>query len=129
MKIYLAARYGRKDEIRHVAELLKQRGHFITSSWVEEPYPPSVKLSELPPAVLSQIAKNDIEEILNSEALIFFAEDPEESFPRGGRHVEFGIALSHDIPCFVVGPKETIFTYLCPCFDRIEDLPVLGKEE
>lgn len=41
---------------------------------------------------------------------------------RGGRHVEFGIALEREIPIFVIGPRENIFHYMLTRVQHFENL-------
>jgi DNA-binding GntR family transcriptional regulator len=35
VKIYLAARYSRRDELSGIATQLRQKGHVVTSRWLE----------------------------------------------------------------------------------------------
>jgi nucleoside 2-deoxyribosyltransferase len=112
MKVYLAAAYQRKDEIRAAAEYLEGRGFEITSSWIREEYSPAIDIRTLPGGINQVIAGKDIEEIQNSDALIFFPEPQDKQPPRGGRHVEFGIALALGKRVIVVGERENIFHHL-----------------
>ena len=44
--------------------------------------------------------------------MLFYSEHPDTATVRGGRHVEFGMALALGKPIFVYGHKENIFHYL-----------------
>jgi len=112
MKIYLAAKYARKDEIQLVATLLEQLGHKITATWFGEKYKPGVQMKQLRHDTHVKIAGRDLKEIAKADALVFFAEDQNNQPPRGGRHVEFGYALGLGKKVYVVGERENIFHHL-----------------
>lgn len=115
MKIYLAARYSRKDEIAAKAKQLEHLGFEITSTWWQEHRPANHILADYPESENSEYAVRDVDEVLAAEMLILFSEDPTMAFVRGGRHVEFGLALGITIaggyPVLIVGPRENLFHY------------------
>jgi len=43
------------------------------------------------------------------EVVISFTEHPRSTNSRGGRHVEFGIALGQMLRVWIVGPRENVF--------------------
>jgi hypothetical protein len=112
VKLYLAARYSSKDTMRKFAEELERRGVEITSRWLQEEFSSDTKLTDLDSVDWMPYAKIDIEDIRRSTAMLFFAEDPDNQPPRGGRHVEFGFAIALGITIFVAGGKENLFHYL-----------------
>lgn len=112
MKVYLAAQYHRKEEIRKYADDLRHIGHEVTSSWLEEPHAPTTQLIDLTDQQHRDYAIQDIVDIVQADSLVFFSVPDTELTVRGGRHVEFGYALARGIPIIVVGPKENIFHYL-----------------
>lgn len=114
LAVYISAAYGRKEEIRGYALQLQKKGHTVTSGWVEEPYDPSVSLSELGDGEKSAIALQDLNDVDRCEAFIFFAEPQDKQPPRGGRHVEFGYALKGMKKIVVIGDRENIFHHLPP---------------
>lgn len=115
MKAYLAARYDRRDELREYAEKLRKELHFnITSRWLEESLPLTINLNDVSDEVNALSAEIDLADVSDADCLIFFSEDPTEGFKRGGRHVEFGIALAQNKPIYIIGPKENIFHYYNP---------------
>lgn len=112
MNIYIAARYALKDTITKVADALEAGGHKVLSDWHQETYSPDVKVQDLPEVENRKMAYKDILQVRGADAMVFFAEHPDTATVRGGRHVEFGIALERGIPILVIGPKENIFHYV-----------------
>lgn len=114
MKVYLASRYSRRDELRGYRDALNKAGITVTSRWLDETEPLDGKLVNHTPTFWKKHAEIDIEDVERADALIFFAESPETPTPRGGRHVEFGVALALNKPIYVISPHspENIFHYL-----------------
>ena len=112
MKIYLAARYSDKVIIAARKRELEAMGYDVVSTWTDEPDSPQVNLSDVADLVLTIYAARDCEEIRSADMMIFFSISPLEATKRGGRHVEFGMALSLGKKMLVCGPKENIFHYL-----------------
>lgn len=98
MIVYLSARYERAEEMR----ALRTRLHEIPRIEVRSHW-----LDEKPNALPIRCAYIDRADIRSSDALIAFTETG--SWPRGGRHVEFGIAWEAGKKLWVVGPEENIF--------------------
>lgn len=111
-KVYLAARYSRKNELRGYASELAEFGVEITSSWLKEEYDPNVSIKELTDRENYQVALQDLEDIVEADTMVFFAEDQNNQPPRGGRHCEFGFALALKLRIVVIGEKENVFHYL-----------------
>lgn len=110
MKIYLAARYSRRDELRAVAAALRRLGHTITSRWLDTTWEhgDDKGSSAAPPEYREKHAIEDLVDILLADVFITFTEQP-RSGGRGGRHVEFGAALATSKHLIVVGPRENLF--------------------
>lgn len=127
IKIYLAGRYGRREELREYAESLNDfivDGNPIfevTSRWL------SGKHEDPCARILG--AEQDLQDVEKADWLVFFSEGPEvEGRARGGRHVEFGFFLhlsryriDNPKKIFVINPpnvsdgyKENIFHHLLP---------------
>ena len=109
MKIYLAARYGRRLELCDYRAVLHDRGHIVTSRWLAGDH-------EMSDGVLSdelqrRFAHDDVGDIAGSDLLIAFAEAPFSGHSRGGRHVELGLALGLGKPVWIVGWRENIFCW------------------
>lgn len=107
MKAYVSGAYARKDELKEFALHLEALGIEITSHWLDEKYAPSTRLDEVPVEELEHMCDTDVDEVIESDFMVFFSESVTQ--PRGGRHVEMGMALILHHPVFVIGPKENIF--------------------
>jgi hypothetical protein len=116
--VYLAARYSRRCEIALKADYLKGYGLEVTSEWLKEPTVIDPN-GTTDPGWWGTHALHDLADIEAADCLVLFAESPEDSYPRGGRHVEFGYALGIGKRVIVVGPKENIFHAL-PNVERCE---------
>jgi hypothetical protein len=110
LKIYLAARYSRNEEMRKYAERLNQLGHTVTSRWING----SHEISDAKEAHDSnaRFAFEDMNDLIDSEYCVSFTDQPRSSYGRGGRHVELGIALGIGKRCAIIGPRENVFHYL-----------------
>ena len=108
MKIYLAARYSRMEELRGYADELVAAGHVITSRWISGgngiPETADVDMES------QRFALEDYRDLSAADTVISWTEPPRvESTARGGRHVEFGLALAMGKRLVVVGPRENLF--------------------
>lgn len=114
MEIYIAARFSRRHEANALAQFMKKQGHTITSRWV---LPDSDHL--LPRGMSGQAADDerrrfaieDIEDVHACDWMISLMQIPRNN-SRGGRHVEFGIALALGKRLTVIGPRETVFHHI-----------------
>ena len=100
-RVYLAGRYSRREELRTHAAELELAGHTVTSRWL-------VGHDELDDALCAIV---DYSDISRAQVLVSFGEAP-RTRTRGGRHVEFGIALAKGLYVFHVGPREHVFHHL-----------------
>lgn len=107
MRVYLSARYARLDELKAFREDLRKVGIFCTSRWLDG-------------GTFENNAENaqiDVVDVLDSDVLVNFTDEPVEHSPhsfaaRGGRHVEYGLAIGAGVLRIVVGPRENVFHYL-----------------
>lgn len=128
MKIYLASQYGRRKELCEYRAQLRNRGHEITSRWLDGPKQLDrgsaigdstetlVESGSGPEAdrLRAQFAAHNSEDIRRADLLIAFTEppDPGPGAGRGGRHVELGMAIAWDKSICVIGYRENIFCHL-----------------
>jgi len=128
MKIYLAARYDRREELCHYADKLRGEGYTVDCRWLNgshQLHPGAEKVEaaeDTMPMEAGAFAQDDIEDLRNADILIFFSERPSANSKRGGCHVEFGIALALGHRLIVVGARENVFHCLPDveqyhCFD------------
>ena len=122
MKIYIAARFSKRDKAHDLAKWLQERGHTITSRWVmpdSDHIKPVGKSEQAADAERQRFAKEDYEDVLECEWMISLMEEPRND-GRGGRHVEFGMAVALKKKLTIIGPRETVFHHL-PEVEHFED--------
>jgi len=128
MKFYLAARYSRRMEMNRYRFDLERQGHEVTGRWLNGMHQvgddgtplgdSGEQLVESGDASAAEklrvkFAQDDIEDVMAADVVIVFTEEPRVSgASRGGRHVEFGLALAWQKWVVTVGPRENIFTWL-----------------
>ena len=118
-RVYLAASYGRKDEVREYAYQLVKLGYTITSRWLTDNHeiPSALEVEaarDSIPLSGSEFACKDVEDVKSANILVMFSESPTSGVSRGGRHVEFGLAMAWEKKIVVVGPRENVFHTLSP---------------
>ena len=102
LKLYLAASWTRRSELKIYCRTLEDRGYEVTSRWLWE--------NTTQRGEGAGNALKDEEDVKRCDVLVAFTD--EVPLGRGGRHVEFGMARALDKELVVVGPKEHIFHYL-----------------
>src|SRR5271166_986244 len=120
MKVYLAAAFHRKEEIRTVALRLRLIGVGVTSQWLEEgPCPTEQPAKD---KFLRETAFQDLADIRDADVFVRFTDFTSEelslmqkrknegylvsvapSLITGARHFECGYALATGKPILVVG--------------------------
>jgi hypothetical protein len=130
MRIYLAAKYSRNPEMRVLRDVLETRGHVVISRWINGNHELTDINNDLEYA---RFAQEDFEDLCRSHVVLWFSEPKKiEGRNRGGRHVEFGLALAWGIRIIVIGRKENTFHWL-PEVEHVEDfssaLNALGVAE
>lgn len=126
--IYIAGKFEAKWRLKIIRDLIHygSAGRVI-STWLEEEPAP---YGGVTPAMAYQFAVRDREEVLDSDLLIL---DTHDDNYRGGREVEFGIALGRGIEVWVVGPKRNVFHEMACHFeswsDALETLRKIAREE
>ena len=119
MKVYLAGRYSRRDELYDYARQLRAHGVDVTSRWLNGEHQWSgdtddgVTVQNYQEA--ERFAREDLEDLDAADMIVCFTESPRTSASRGGRHVEMGYALASLKEVMIVGPRENVF-YTLPEF-------------
>ena len=109
-KVYLAARYSRHPEMRDVRADLEKHGWSVTSRWINGGHELTKEGStEAHAAERVRYAQEDTADLLAADIVISFTEEPRKTTTRGGRHVEFGMALALGKAVYVVGHRENVF--------------------
>ena len=120
MRIYLAARYGRHEELMGYAEELRALGYQVTSRWILGDHELRSGGHSDEDAWAVVWAAEDRLDLLEADIVVSFTEGADvPGRARGGRHVEFGMALERGKRLIVVGPRENVFHYL-PLVRRFE---------
>ncbi len=131
MRIYLAARYSRREELCRYREQLRAVGHDVQSRWLDGKHQISDTGKPIGDhgealvegvddgstqvcnaALRAKFAQDDFEDVTGADAVISFTEPPRSNANRGGRHVEYGIALALGKRVLVVGHRENLFHWL-----------------
>lgn len=134
MRIYLASRYSRRVELCGYRDQLQKLGLDVQARWlngehqlsnegtpigengdalVEDDGTGGSGMRDLKSAELrAHFANDDWEDVTQADCVISWTEPPRSSANRGGRHVEFGIALAMGKRCIVIGYRENIFHWL-----------------
>ncbi len=128
MRIYLAAQYTRREELCRYRDTLRAMGHDVQARWLDgkhqisdngtpigdhgealvEGHDTSQRNAEL----RAKFAQDDFEDVSGADAVISFTEPPRSQANRGGRHVEYGVALALGKRLLVVGHRENLFHWL-----------------
>lgn len=118
LRIYIAARFSRRHEAHALGKQLQALGHVITSRWMlpDADHMVAPGLSEEASYPDRQrFALEDFEDLTDSDCAILLGEQPRNT-SRGGRLVEFGIALGFGCRVMVIGHRETVFQ----CLPQVE---------
>ena len=113
-RVYIAARFSRRPECNRLGHLLKARGCVITSRWTKPDcdHVLATGLSrQAEDSERQRFALEDVEDVRAANWTISFMEEP-RSNTRGGRHVEFGLALALGHRLTIIGQRETVFHHL-----------------
>lgn len=113
MKIYLAAKYDRNDEMRGVRDVLEAIGYEVTSHWIDQhdgELTQSAAVSDrinTAPDECWRFAEADLIDLAAADLVLSFTS--REGGGTGGRHVEFGYAMALGRRVAIVGPRENVF--------------------
>ena len=106
VRVYLAAKFDRRDEMRAVADTLHTCGHDVVSRWLNA----EKDDSESDDAAQTLWAIVNIADVLRCDVLVFFSERAgSPGAARGGRQVDLGAALAAGKKVIVVGPVEHVY--------------------
>lgn len=112
VKIYLAARYSRNAEMRGVRDVLQALGYEVTSRWIDQHggnLLESIVAEQLnaEPEACSKYAEIDVADLKAADIVISFTSA--SGGGKGGRHIEFGLALGLGKRLIICGPRENVF--------------------
>ena len=130
LKIYLASRYSRREELCGYRSQLAELGHTVTARWLDGKH--QIDRNGQPigddgesliegtgfsaglaaDRMRVRFASQDLADLRDASCVISFTEAPDSPHSRGGRHVEFGYAVASRKSLIVVGYRENLFHYL-----------------
>lgn len=125
MKIYLAARYSRRDEMVQHAMQLRHFGHFITSRWL---LGHDVVWSGDEHPEWTAFSMVDLCDVDAADTVISFTHPRGTLVTGGGRHVEFGYGYAKGKRMVVIGEREHVFHHL-PGIEIYPDLDAWLEKE
>lgn len=112
MNVYLAASFDQQSRMREYAAQLGALNIRVTSRWIRGEHEITDGELEQHPALAHRYANDDRLDVMASDIFVMFTNLPST---RGGRHVEFGIAVGSRygarIETWVVGKRENVFQY------------------
>ena len=128
MTIYLAGRYSRREELCGYREQLRSLGLTVQARWLDgkhqiasngepigeggEALVEAPDMAEENAELRAQFALDDWRDVTSANVVVSFTEPPRSTASRGGRHVEFGMALANGARMVVIGYRENIFHWL-----------------
>jgi len=112
VKIYIAAKFARREDMRPMRDAIWSAGHEVVSTWLDEVKRPEAMESG---TFKKKLALKDVTEVSSADLLILDTHFPSET---GGKEVEFGIVLGkfQTKLIWIVGPKRNVFHELA---DRV----------
>jgi len=128
MKVYLAARYSRREEMIEHAVKLEMAGHLVTSTWLRGHNKAWTGETD---DQWAKFALTDIIDVERSEVVISFTHPRGTLTTGGGRHVEFGYAYAKGKKLVIIGERENVFHHLpgTEFYNSIEDWIAKQKED
>lgn len=123
MRWYMAASFGRQEELRGYRQTLLDAGEEVQARWVTSEQH-DMDRDKVTDEGIAQYAIEDLEDITKSDGIISFTEG---QHARGGRHAEFGIGLALNKRMILVGPREHVFHYL-PSIEIYSDFDAFMEE-
>ena len=111
-KWYFAGQFSRLVEIASYATRARIANLEVTSHWLDQDL--GLGYAGGSSEAGRSFAERDLVDIAAADGFLFFAEDPLAGIPRGGRHVEFGVALATGKTVEVIAPcgRENVFHLL-----------------
>lgn len=111
--VYIAGRFSRRDEFNGYAERLRALGYRVEARWLVEEHEWYGEMDEDARDAARGFARDDLEDVAAADIVLVFTEPPNPGGRnRGGRHVEYGIAIGLHKDIIVVGEPENVFHHL-----------------
>lgn len=104
MKIYIAAKYAKRYELRPIVEQLRAMGHECTSQWIDNGEESKGQRAA---------ALMDLQDVDRADMLLMIAEPYRSMNTGGGRWVEFGYAFAKGKRIVLVQQGDVFETVFC----------------
>lgn len=127
MKIYVAARFYEKDEVRRIYRLLLAKDHQITADWTLHE---NIKPYSQNPVIAGEYASEDIDGVTSSDAFILLTGEK----VGGGVSSELGAAIAsyeafEHPKIYIVGPYfDNSVMYYHPAVNRRDTIEEVLSE-
>ena len=109
-RVYLAGRFSRRDEFNGYADTLRSWGFTVDARWLTEAHEWYGERDADAIAAARSFAHDDLSDVARSDIVLVFTEPANPGGRnRGGRHVEYGIALALHKDIIIVGAPENVF--------------------
>jgi hypothetical protein len=112
VKVYIAAPFPLRSDAVRLMEYLEAHGHVVTSTWL--------RIHDMPNC--DDSARLDLADVARSDALIALNPPGWEEKGTGGRHVEFGCAVTLGKLVVLLGARTNVFHFL-------SDIEVVSSQE
>lgn len=124
VKIYVAARYARREDAAVLAQQLRDSGAIVVSTWHD-----GVKDDAGSEEKLQGLSMKDLKEVYEGDAVFTLTDEPGGFYQYGSHHIEFGAGYAWDKICVLIGPRELMFHRLPGVlqFDSFEDYMAAGE--
>jgi hypothetical protein len=115
LNIYIAGWFGAKERLRQVRDRIEKVGCRVVGTWLDEetgaPEAPGLTtVGDVTPEQCREYAVRDYYEVTKTADILIL--DTIDVNPRGGREVEYGMALAAGLTLWVVGPRRNVFHYI-----------------
>ena len=135
-RLYLAARFSRREELRGYARRLREVGYIVDCAWLSDQASGTncLDYERLSEEQARCVAIQDCADIREADAVLLFTDGSASPYSRGGHHFEAGYAQGLGKPVVVVGPLENVFHRLSGLewfynFEVLADIIGLPPEE
>jgi nucleoside 2-deoxyribosyltransferase len=109
-RAYLAGRFSRRDEFNGYAERLRAAGLTVDARWLIEDHEWYGEQDAGALQAARAFAMDDLEDVARADVVLVFTEPANPGGRnRGGRHVEYGLALGLAKDIVIIGEPENVF--------------------
>jgi hypothetical protein len=111
-RVYVAASFEQRNEVRELYKRLRNAGHTISADWTTHKEIVSLKSEEEREALKRQYATEDTEGVTSATVYALLVNDRKST----GAHIELGIALGAGVGriCLIGSPDESQLFYSHP---------------